>query len=498
MPWKCPACGAKDNSSDLLRCPCGYEPSRQEDDLLEAQNEDLKPQIKAEISVLPFDQNSPVSPPRDDIIGYHECLIALESGTWGCRMVFPDSDGRIEFGTTATALIRFNFPNEALLGLAVGDTFQLLREHLVMATGKVTQFLVVPIKRELKLEYTGSSQEYFRIWIVNLCLTLLTLGIFSAWAKVRKKRYFYSHTILDGTPFQYLGQPLPILKGRIIGATLFAVYFLADHFLTSLLPYVLALGALLAPWVIIRSAAFRARYSAFRNMTFRFEGNFRDTAKVVSAWGVVPAIIVGMIFHWWQVTWLKGVLFSCACLMFPWWISRFRSFLLGQTTFGGKNGQLIATGGQFLSIYVWAGMFFALILAAAGLVMSVSGISKSSVYSAALMSIPSYVGYVLAYAYVQAHTGNLVWNGTTLGPLRFSSTLRGLTLARLYLTNALAIVASAGLLTPWAVMRTMKYRAESLRVWLAGELTDFSGSDASPVGAAGAELGEFFELDLSL
>ena len=66
----------------------------------------------------------------------------------------------------------------------------------------------------MDLQFTGSALEYFRIWIVNVCLTLVTLGIFSAWAKVRKKRYFYSHTLLDGTPFQYLGMPIPILKGR--------------------------------------------------------------------------------------------------------------------------------------------------------------------------------------------------------------------------------------------------------------------------------------------
>lgn len=465
----------------------------------ETQNcEDLKPDIEAEITVLPRDENSPVSPLRDDIIGYHECLIVLPSGTWDCRMVFPDADGRVDFGQTANALIRLKSPNEALNGLTLGDGFQLLRETTYIANGRVTKFITAPIKGELKLEFIGSSKEYFRIWIVNLCLTLLTFGIFSAWAKVRKKRYFYSNTILDGTPFQYLGQPLPIFKGRIIGATLFAVYFVADHFLISLVPYVLALGVGLAPWVIIRSAAFRARYSAFRNMTFCFEGNYRNTLKLVFAWGMVPAIIVAMMFNWWKITWLKGALFASAGLLFPWWISRFKSFIIWNTAFGGKNGKLSTTGGQFFSIYFWAGMFFALIIAAMGVLLTIFGIFKSSVYFEALASVPIYAGYVLAYAYVQAHSGNLVWNETTLGPLRFSSTLRGLPLAKYYMTNALAIVVSAGLLTPWAVIRTMKYRADSLRVWRTGELTDFAGSDMSSVSAAGSELGEFFDMDLSL
>jgi hypothetical protein len=90
--------------------------------------------------------------------------------------------------------------------------------------------------RVLNIEFSGSAGEYFRIWVVNLCLTLVTLGLFSAWAKVRKKRYFYSCTKLDNTPFQYLGRPIPILKGRLIAGAAFLAYYLSSHFFTSFLP----------------------------------------------------------------------------------------------------------------------------------------------------------------------------------------------------------------------------------------------------------------------
>ena len=39
-----------------------------------------------------------------------------------------------------------------------------------------------PQPRELDFRFTGKTGEYFRIWIVNLALTILTLGIYSAWA----------------------------------------------------------------------------------------------------------------------------------------------------------------------------------------------------------------------------------------------------------------------------------------------------------------------------
>lgn len=353
--------------------------------------------------------------------------------------------------------------------------------------------------RELKLEFRGSARDYFRIWAVNLCLTLLTAGIFSAWAKVRKKRYFYSQTRLDGTPFQYLGQPVPILKGRIVAAMLFLVYYASSHFFTSLLPYVIVAGVALAPWVIVRSAAFNARYTAFRNMTLRFDGGYWDAVKMICAWGLIPVIVAGTLFDWWGNYFFAGVAFAVFGLTFPWWLCRFKRFIAGHISYGGENGALTATGGQFFKVYFLAG----LILAGAGMGTGLFGVAifsslKTTEYTFVLASLPIYAAYVLMFAYIQARTGNLVWNQTRLGPLRFQSTLRVRDLAKLYLTNALGIIASAGLLTPWAVMRTLKYRADNMRVLLEGDLTDFVGADASAVQATGAELGEFFDLDLSL
>ena len=67
-----------------------------------------------------------------------------------------------------------------------------------------------------------------------------------------------------------------------------------------------------------------------------------------------------------------------------------------------------------------------------------------------------------------------------------------------YFSNAVGIIATLGLLTPWAVMRTLKYRADNMRVLVDGELTALTGATASAVQAAGAELGAIFDVDLSL
>ncbi|HEU5283840.1 MAG TPA: YjgN family protein [Burkholderiales bacterium] len=349
---------------------------------------------------------------------------------------------------------------------------------------------------ELKLEFRGSGREYFRVWIVNLCLTLITAGIFSAWAKVRKKRYLYSHTVLDGTPFQYLGQPFPILKGRVVAAVLFIVYYAVGYLSPAIMPFVLMGAVVLAPWVVVRSASFNARYSAFRNMTFRLESDYVGALRTIYWLGLIPALVVGSIFEWWGNWMLAAAVFGVFGLLFPWWMQRLKRFVVGNTVFGGERAELTATGAQFFRVYLVAG----LIVTASGVVAGalVAALAKISRYGWVLAPAAFYFGYVVAFAYARANTGNLVWNNTQLGPLRFASTLRTGGLLKLYIANAIGIVLSAGLLIPWAVVRTFKYRTDNLRVLLEGRLDEFRAVEGDAVAAAGAEVGEFFDLDLSL
>ena len=112
--------------------------------------------------------------------------------------------------------------------------------------------------------------------------------------------------------------------------------------------------------------------------------------------------------------------------------------------------------------------------------------------------MPFYFSYVFAFAYVRANTTNVVWNNARLGPVTFRSSLVSTELFALYVTNALGIIASAGLAIPWAVMRTMRYRIEHLQARTESPFAQFVGDDRSSVHAAAAETGDFFDLDLSL
>ena len=62
----------------------------------------------------------------------------------------------------------------------------------------------------------------------------------------------------------------------------------------------------------------------------------------------------------------------------------------------------------------------------------------------------------------------------------------------------LAIVVTLGLATPWAVIRTLRYRAQKTALLVAGGLDQFVAAQAADVDAAGEEVGEMFGFDFSL
>src|SRR5262249_17970343 len=107
------------------------------------------------------------------------------------------------------------------------------------------------------LRFTGTGSEYFGIWIVNLLLTLITLGIYSAWAKVRRLQYFYRHTEVAGSSFDFHGNPVRILVGRILALGLLFLYNYSVR-LQSVWTLVILVGlAVIMPWLLRNSFRFR-------------------------------------------------------------------------------------------------------------------------------------------------------------------------------------------------------------------------------------------------
>ena len=364
--------------------------------------------------------------------------------------------------------------------------------------------------------YTGRAADYFRIWIVNLLLTLVTLGLWSPWAKVRKRRYFYGHTWVAGANFEYHGQPAVILRGRLLAAAAFGLYWVVDHLDPAAGPWLLLLLVAGAPWIVARSLQFNAANSSHRGIRFRFDASAREVATAIWPLALWPVVLIlggndPEAVSTKPVTVIVAMIagYVVLALAYPYAMARVRRLTVARSAWGGTPFTSALRTRSVYAIYGIAGL---LLLGAMLIVGVIAGIlfAGAEVWrnaAGALMAyvVPSTIFLVYALSivglvsYTRSRIGNLVFNTARCGRLlRFQSTVSARRLARLYLGNLFAIVFSAGLLIPWAVIRVARYRVGMLRAETAGPLAGIAATVVQRTGAAGEELGEAFGFDLSL
>ena len=276
------------------------------------------------------------------------------------------------------------------------------------------------------LRFTGSAGEYFRIWIVNLALSVLTLGIYSAWAKVRRKRYFYGSTQLEGSAFEYVGNPVAILKGRLIVLAAFVLYGLLNkiHFLVSIALFIAV--AVLLPWVIQRALQFNARNSLHRNLRFGFKGTKMDVFGVLLIGGLLVPVTLG--------------------IAYPFYAYMKRKVFVENSAYGDRRFAFSAMTGDY---YV----------AALKVSLAFVGFLLGSTVTLGIGLLPL---YALLRGYAEATFARLAWRNTMLGDIRFDCGWTAGGLFKLEIVNALAVILSFGLLIPWAAIRTARYKLERI------------------------------------
>ena len=312
-----------------------------------------------------------------------------------------------------------------------------------------------------QLRYRGTGGDLFVLGLKNAILTVLTLGLYSFWARNNVRAFHYSHTELGDEPFTYHGTGGELLRGTLKASLILALIVFAFTFGGMLLvdgvsagedpPVFISVGiyvtvSLLMLFAVNSARRYRLSRSSWRGIRFSFKGQ------------VGP--FMGMM--------IKGIALSIVTLGFygPFFASDRRAFLVNNARFGsepfvyeGKGRDLF---GEFLK--------------------------------AVLLTIPTLGLYWVWYA---AFQHRYFWSHTRIAGARFISTMQGGDLLMLHFTNFLLVAFTLGIGTPWAIARMHSFSADVLMLRGAPEWATIAQSLQS-ADAVGEGLAEGLDVDVGL
>ena len=349
-------------------------------------------------------------------------------------------------------------------------------------------------QEKLRFSFSGTGTEYFNIWMVNLLLTILTLGIYSAWAKVRRLQYFYRNSWLNEANFDYHGDPVAILKGRILAVLLLVLYNLSGTFSPIIGAIILVPIVIIMPILLYKSLRFRAINSSYSGLRFGFSAKLSEAYKTFLLWPLLAFL----------------TLFALT----PSAHQRIKQFQHGNARFGTAPFRFSATINSFYALYgktllIVLGLFAAIALAFGGgflgLVDTATSTmepdkSKAAVIGFVMIAVFLLVmiGALLVGPYFTSRLQNLIWKHTHLDAHQLGSDLTARGLFWVKFTNLLGIVLTFGLYKPFADVRLARYRLEHMWLEPQGALDEFVRDAQQEVAAFGEEAAEIFDVDISL
>jgi|CXWL01.1.fsa_nt_gi uncharacterized membrane protein YjgN (DUF898 family) len=388
---------------------------------------------------------------------------------------------------------------------------------------------VAAVEYRLAVRFVGSGSEYFRIWIVNLLLTLVTLGLYYPFAKVRRLRYFLGATEIDGQPLSFHAEPWKMLRGYLLVAAMVVAYSVAGRVspLAGLVAFVIV--AALWPALWHSSLRFRLANTGWRGLRFRFVGARRG-AYAALAPGFVVAFALLALSLWsppggepmkagqppGPLFWLTALLPLAMLFVLPamfWLMRRYQHenyALAGERTrFAVPMKAFYGVGLRAIGVSLGLALVAGLLAGLAGFAVAAARRGGADVagepgLGAAVLGIALVVVVFLVFQatvapYITARLQNLVWGGTSSEHVSFDSQLRARPLMWLTAKNWLLIVLTLGLYFPYARVATARLRLQAVTVRsriapqaLVGVAT---GLDEA---AAGDAAGDLLGLDIGL
>jgi len=385
------------------------------------------------------------------------------------------------------------------------------------------------------LKFTGSGSEYFKIWIVNILLTIVTLGLYTPWAKVRNRRYFYANSVLADRNFEYHATGKQLFIGFLIAMVFFIAYVILGEVypLGNLILFAVLFVAI--PWLVWRSLIFNMKMTSFSNVHFAFTGKLGKAYinffvfpffLILALYGgpILSVVAMPMLMEVGAPSWVAILIpilmiasFVLAFYLMAVVKKRNTEYVINGSRYGQGKFEAKLKAKRFMMINLKTlglsmlfMIFFSIILGATGVMDSLAVLGDPEAMKSGRMS-PEFLKSmgiiygvmilimipILAYSLTRQRT--YIYDNTLLDDrISFNSTLRARDMMFVMFTNILMVFLSLGFATPWAKVRMAKLVLENTEVDTSEGFDDYLTQKQDEVSSLGEQIGDAFDIDVGV
>lgn len=304
-----------------------------------------------------------------------------------------------------------------------------------------------------KITYVGQTGALYGIWLRQVFLSILTLGIYHFWGKTKLRNYLLGATELAGDRFEYLGTGKELFLGVLKILPIYLGVFLIGGIVEYKYKYPGVSGILIL--LLIPYLLPVARYSGFRYRINRVSwrgvrGNMRGSA---------------LAFGW---KYLGGSLLAIVTLGF-----KNPSIDLGRWEYQVQNMRFGSQQYQFKG--------------------NPANLRKTNIITL-LLAIPT---FGLSRMWYMAALQREKLRGLSLGNIRFRFTATGGDLLKFSLGNVAIMIFTLGLVRPLVMARNVRFFTRVVAI--GGDLKAFNAEQAAALKPGDAEgLLDVLDVDIGM
>ncbi len=410
---------------------------------------------------------------------------------------------------------------------------------IVIFTTQSNYYINMKVGQMKALQFEGSGLEYFKIWIVNILLIIVTLGMYYPWAKVRTNRYFYANSTLEGRNFEYHATGKQLFIGYLISMVLFIAYSAMSKTMPIGSLLLLVAFFLALPWIIWRSMRFRMRMSSYSNVRFGFVGTVGQAyinyllfplifmlayALPLLAFTIGPIFLPSIfplpsIFKW-------IIIIAAPLLMFYMYVLikyRGTNYMVNGSRYGQGHFNVDLDFKTFAIILVKAiGLSLIAVSLLGALLWGLASVTVGQDNIKAFFSpftdpakkrilmeamLPFVVGayalliptFMAISAYIMTRQRTYIYANSTLdGKISFASTLKARSLAWVNISNLLLVIVTLGFGSAWAKVRLARLMQENTLVDTSAGFDDYLTHKQAEEGSIGDQIGDAFDVDVGI